>query len=101
MNKRKARAKARAVAQKEILRWHQNFLGKGTRVSRPEVIGGVAFYQVGQNASHSFYAGVDADGQKFRRAFGEGEWDDDGNVIGWTDRISPVESFASHYMGHY
>ncbi len=100
MNKRKACATKRATALAEIRRWHGEFVRYRSYGGPPVMRNGVRFYQVGRNASHEFFIGVDADGQRYVHAVGENGWDENDNpIIG--ERIYPVESFAGHYLGHY
>lgn len=101
MNKRKARATARARARAEILRWHEEYVHYWEgRKSRPMVCRGVEFYQVGQNASHDFFVGADADGRKFIRAVGEEACDENGDPI-VVEHVYEVVTFDGHYLGHY
>lgn len=100
MNKRKVRATARAVALKEILEWHGEFMRHRKGRDCTAVAQGMKFYQVGQNASHDFFVGVDADGRKFVRTVGEGSCDENGDPT-VVEQVYAVEVFSGHYFGHY
>ncbi|MEK7481169.1 MAG: hypothetical protein AAB633_00260 [Patescibacteria group bacterium] len=107
MNTRETRATARAAAMKEIMAWHQEFMRhRGGRDGRPDVQeDGVEFYQVGRNASHNFFVGVDMEGRKFVRTVGGGGCDEDadGRLVWYEDKESVYEvvGFDGHYLGHY
>jgi len=100
MNKRKARATARAAALAEVLRWHLEYMRyKGDLEDPPVVRDGVAFYQVGRNASHYFFAGVDSDGRKFICTVGD-SCDENGELT-VVEHVYEVDTFSGHYLGHY
>lgn len=83
-----------------ILSWHMEF-NSGVIDSEPLEKNGIKFYQVGRNASHSFYLGI-KDGKMYKYATDGGYWNEE------TDEYTPDDSEAYEvdpnnvgYMGHF
>lgn len=83
-----------------ILRWHTEF-NSGHIDTCPTVKAGIAFYQVGRNASHEFYLGV-KDGKVYGCSVGEGCYDNETGQYE-LDESEPYEVDLNNpgYMGHY
>ncbi|MEK7158924.1 MAG: hypothetical protein AAB575_00420 [Patescibacteria group bacterium] len=64
----------------------------------PTMKGGIAFFQVGRNATHDFYMGM-KDGKRYGLYIGPGDCDENGRET--TDvRITEVSDWKG-YWGHY
>jgi len=80
----------------EVLGWHLWFCDGS--MMEPIVEEGISFYQMGRNASHSFYAGV-KDGKRFTMSCGDDDYDDDAEE--WISSYHVVEvTDGWGYMGH-
>jgi hypothetical protein len=73
----------------------KRYLGDGRSES---LINGVTYYKVGHNSSHEFFLGTDAEGNIFRRSYGEVGWWWD---IPYTETVTQIASLEeAGYMGH-
>lgn len=79
---------------KQVLDWHQDFTDG--LILEPVVKDGIAFYQVGRNSSHEFYAGTKG-GKRYVYSIGESADDSDG----FDENIREVEDASWGYMGHH
>jgi hypothetical protein len=79
----------------------KRYLGDGRSEPLISLINGVTYYKVGHNSSHEFFLGTDAEGNIFRRSYGENGWDEETGVISYSETVTQIASLEeAGYMGH-
>lgn len=82
-----------------IQKWTQEYTSYNTTSSSVE-FGNITYYPVGHNSSHTFYVGVDTDGQMYRMTVGDEFNEELDDYQAGVKKASKIDSLA-HYWGHY
>lgn len=85
--------------QEVIQKWSSDYTSFNS-FPKIEEYEGVVYYPVGHNSSHTFYAGIDNNGQLYRMTVGDEFNEEINDYQGGVKRTSKIDNLT-HYWGHY